>query len=200
MSENVPGLGTLIAFVQGDLPVPGFEQCLYHTADLEGLLSSEPAPPYCQSATTLFEYLIGLDYTDPGDIINAQGALADMLARCGADVTPSPAAQADFDLIRSAQPAWLDADPSWLAALLEAAPEGATKERRQWLRRRILHMFRYVKSPPSWLQSPAWPVRDAGPLVFLGQFEIAEYFHDTAAAYVFHDPATGECVTVVQVA
>ena len=38
-----------------------------------------------------------------------------------------------------------------------------------------------------------------GPLVFLGQMAVKGYFHDEATVYVFHDPATGTCQTVLQV-
>lgn len=34
---------------------------------------------------------------------------------------------------------------------------------------------------------------------FLGQVEINNYFHDEAAAYVFHDPKSDGCETVIQV-
>jgi hypothetical protein len=200
MVDRSQSLRELIAFVRGEMRSPDFEQRLYHTPELEGLLSLEPPPLYCDSGTTLFEYLIGLDYADPGDVLNARGALAEALAKRGLVVEPSEAALGDFDLILSAQPAWLDADPKYLAALLADAPEGTREERGHWLLQKILHMFRYVTKPPHWLQSPAWPIRDSGPLVFLGQIKVEEYFHDTAAAYVFHDPATGESLTLVQVA
>lgn len=36
-------------------------------------------------------------------------------------------------------------------------------------------------------------------MVFLGQIEIENYFHDAAAAYVFHDPKTNDTDTVIQV-
>lgn len=37
-------------------------------------------------------------------------------------------------------------------------------------------------------------------MVFLGQLAIRDYFHDEAAVYVFHDPATGLRETVLQLA
>jgi hypothetical protein len=43
-------------------------------------------------------------------------------------------------------------------------------------------------------------MNEHGPLVFLGQIDIRNYFHDEAAAYVFHDPVTGVTETVIQVA
>ncbi|WP_395321849.1 hypothetical protein [Variovorax sp. UC74_104] len=83
-------------------------------------------------------------------------------------------------------------------SLLEAAPSLPSKQRKAWLRQRILELFKYVNQPPRWLQSPAWPIGDAGPLVFLGQFPVADYFHDEAAVYVFHDPAKDAFTTFVQ--
>ena len=55
-----------------------------------------------------------------------------------------------------------------------------------------------VSDPPEWIQSPCWPHSAAGPLVFLGQLKVDQYFHDLATVYVFHDPANGECQTIVQ--
>lgn len=69
-----------------------------------------------------------------------------------------------------------------------------------------------VAVEPKWLQlapavvqalmaeAPAWPIGDAGPLVFLRQVAIPDYFHDDAAAYVFYDPATRQCQTILQTA
>jgi len=60
-------------------------------------------------------------------------------------------------------------------------------------------MFRCLGEPPEWIQEPDWPINENGPLVFLGQLSVLNYFHDESAAYVFHDPTTGGCETIIQV-
>lgn len=200
MPPDSQALEVIRAFVSGELPTADFEQRLYREAGIEALLSVEPAPPSCQTGITLFHHLIGLDYSNPGHLLEAQSALADLLECRGITVTPSPRPAEEHDLILSAQPRWLDADMSYLSGLLATAPAGSYKERKAWLRQQILELFRFRTRPPRWLQAPNWPLGRSGPMVFLGQLAVDEYFHDRAAVYVFHDPATGECTSIVQVA
>ena len=199
MSMHSEAIETISAFVSGAIQTLEFEQILYRDSDIESLLSAEPAPPYCHTGTTLFHYLIGLDYGNPGDVLNAHGVLSALLACRGVAFTPSSAPAAEHELILSAQPRWLDADMSYLSMVLATAPSQAPNERKQWLRDRILELFRYRNKPPRWLQAPNWPMGHSGPMVFLGQLVVDDYFHDSAAIYVFHDPATGECKSFVQV-
>lgn len=174
-----------------------FGQWLYRDPGAEDLLVQADAPRYAHSGTTLFHYLIALDPHDPGDVLNAQEALAELLRSKGIGFTASRQAADDHALLLAIQPRWLDADTAYLASLVATAPAHlAGRERRAWLKARVLELFRYRKQPPRWLQSPAWPIGANGPLVFLGQLGMDA--HDTAAVYVFHDPATGELRNVVQ--
>lgn len=198
MSLPPEALKTLGAFVSGDMSAKTFEQALYSTPEIEAFLSAEKAPSYCHTGTTVFHYLIGLDYDDPGDVLNAHGLLVQILAKHKFVVKPSDVPGRDYDLLLSAQPKWMNADSKYLASLLASAPPLAEKERKAWLRNKILETFRYIKHSPRWLQAPSWPISDSGPMVFLGQIDIDHYFHDTAAAYLFHDPATGEIRSVIQ--
>ncbi len=200
MPSHQKDIETICAFVSGEMPASIFEQHLYSNVSIEELLSQEAAPCYAHTGTTLFNYLIALHYDDPGDLLTVQGALADFLTKRGVKFTHSNAPTELYDLILSAQPRWLDADTKYISDLLASAPELPTSERKAWLRRRILELFQYVKRPPKWIQSPNWPMGKNGPMVFFGQIAINEYFHDHAAAYVFHDPATGECKSIIQVA
>lgn len=200
MPSHSEALETISAFVSGQIQASVFAQRLYSDPELESFTSQEGAPPYCHTGTTLFHYLIALDYGHPGDVLDAHGALARLLAKHGVAVTPSTTAGTEHELLRSAQPRWIDADLKFLSDLLASAPQLSPSERRAWLRQRILELFRYVKRPPRWIQSPAWPMGEAGPMVFLGQLAIEDYFHDRAAVYIFHDPATGECKSITQVA
>ena len=199
MPPSTEALQRLSDFVSRKTPVLEFEQQLYNDPDIEALLSAESAPRYCQTGITLFHYLFGLDLSDPGHVLSAQDVLVSLLQKHGVKTVPSGAAAAEYALLLDAQPRWLDADAKFLASLLDAAPCLPAKQRKAWLRQRILELFKYTKQPPRWLQSPAWPIGDAGPLVFLGQFPVADYFHDEAAVYVFHDPAKNAFTTFVQV-
>jgi hypothetical protein len=192
-------LGTVVEFVEGRLETTGFEMRLYRDGELERLLSEQKAPRYAHTGHTLYHYLIALDYRDPGDVLAAQGALGEFLQTQGLPYVASGRPREMFDLVLSAQPKWLDVDASLVQGLLASAPPFDKKsELKLWLRARLLEMFRYVKKPPAWLQSPNWPIGKKGPLVFLGQLAVEGYLHDRAAAYVFHDPASNECVTVLQ--
>lgn len=79
------------------------------------------------------------------------------------------------------------------------AGDRADSELRTWLESEFRERFRYLKSPPEWIQAPAWPIGKNGPLFFLGQLDIKGYFHDDASAYVFYDESSGLCETIVQV-
>jgi hypothetical protein len=192
---------SLAAFVSGALSPLEFEQRLSSEASLESLLSEHAAPRYFQSGTNLYHYLIGLDYTAPGDLLDAQHVVSEVLATLGISFTASPVISKRNALLLSAQPGWLSADTKYLDSLCAEAPKGISDLKlKAWLKQRILEVFRCVGRPPRWIQSPAWPIGPNGPLVFLGQLSVPNYFHDEAAAYVFHDPVSGSYETIVQVA
>ena len=200
MRPLAESLDRISAFVSGKASASEFEQQLYRDPGMESLLSEEGAPRHCHTGTTLFHYLIGLDYGNPGRLLDAQDVLAALLKKHGIETISASAVGDDHELLLSAQPRWLDVDVKYLSSLLASSPPLPPKERKAWLRRRLLELFRCAKTPPRWLQSPSWPMGDAGPLVFLGQFAVNGYFHDDAAVFVFHDPATGRCTSIVQVA
>lgn len=200
MSNHPEALRIIDSFVRSDLTPAEFAQHLYHTPELELILSEEDAPRYCHSGTTLFHHLISLDFNDVADAANVQSLLSQLLKKSGISVTPSDDLCRDLSLLYAAQPKWLDADSKYLTSLLASISVSDPKERKAILRKRILELFRYVKRPPRWLQSPAWPITDSRPMVFLGQLSIEDYFHDTACVYVFHDPDTGESKSIIQVA
>ncbi|RZI59613.1 MAG: hypothetical protein EOP14_04135 [Pseudomonas sp.] len=198
MSWSTEALQRLSDFASGKTPASEFEQQLYNDRDIETLLSAESAPRFCQTGTTLFHYLIGLDLGDPGHVLNAQDAVVSLLDKLGVKIALAGTSTAEYALLLDAQPHWLDADVKFLALLLDAAPDLPSKQRKVWFRQRILELFKYAKQPPRWLQSPVWPIGDAGPFVFLGQFPVANYFHDKAEVYVFHDQAKDVFTTLVQ--
>lgn len=147
MPPSTEVLQRLSDFASGKTPVPEFEQQLYNDPDVETLLSAESAPRFCQTGTTLFHYLIGLDLGDPGHVLNPQDVLVSLLQKHGVTTAPAAAATAEYALLLDAQPRWLDADVKFLASLLDAAPCLPSKQRKAWLRQRILELFKYAKQP-----------------------------------------------------
>jgi hypothetical protein len=168
----------------------------------EVLLADDPnLPSTTYVGPSVFLYLLGLDWSDAGDVVNAQGALSSWLERHSIPHTCSTEARELFGILLDAQPRWLDVDTKWLQDEILAKSGGLTGTKlKKWIREELLRRFRYVSKPPKWIQSPSWPIGPNGPLVFLGQLEVPKHFHDAAAVYVFHDPVSKECKTIVQVA
>ena len=191
----------VVAFVEARMNAEDFESALYEDPSFEEVLSEDPDLPrdtYIGSST--YQFVLEQDYRDPGGVLNAQGALAEFLERRGVDHTRSDDAADEYDALLLAQPSWLDLDTKYIKEQYLDHADGRTGKRlTEWLRKRLLDDFRCAAKPPRWLQNPAWSIGDKGPMVFLGQVTVKDYFHDTAAVYVFHDPATDERVTVLQV-
>ncbi|MFD0715534.1 hypothetical protein [Paenibacillus sp. GCM10027626] len=193
-------VNTLKKFVEGHMETRAFEDILYQDPDIEALLSTERPPQFASSSHTLYHYLIALNFGSPIDVLNAQTALGEYLEEQGIEVNVSSDKAEMVELIAAAEPKWLQLDLTYVQTIIEGAPETLLQSAlKKWLKQRILELFRYAKKPPRWLQAPAWPIGANGPLVFLGQIAIPDYFHDEAAAYVFHDPVTKQCQTVLQV-
>jgi hypothetical protein len=205
LEDSEHALRAVTGFVDGKLDAVAFQAQLLETVDLfEELLDDSaelPQGSYIRAASSsTFHYLLELDLEDPGDVLNAQGALVDLLRRRGIDCEPTDNYEALFDLVSGAQPRWLDVETAWIKEhLLSGAGDRSGKELETWLREQFRARFRCLKEPPRWIQSPSWPIRGGRPLVFLGQLEVTDHFHDEGAVYVFHDPETGSCETIIQV-
>lgn len=193
-------LNTVLAFVEGRITPADFYGRLCCDSALEALLIAPGTPPPAYvGAGTFFHYLLELDFDDPGDVLNGVGICAFLLDARGISYVASLAASSLVDALARAQPKWLDVDSGYLATQLLPHADGRTgRVLVEWLREQLLQRFRFVSKPPKWIQSPAWPIVAGVPLVFLGQLSVRDYFHDQGAVFVFHDPATGTCVTVVQ--
>jgi hypothetical protein len=191
----------LTDFVEGRLSPEAFEQILYSNTDLESVLKDAPRlSPNHYFKSDVYTFLIGLDYRDAGDVLDAFGAVGDFLM--GKQIAFEPTSSYDdlHSVILSAQPDWLLVDTAYVSKML--LPQAGTRtgqELKEWLRQQFLERFKYVDRTPRWLQTPSWPFGKSGPLVFLGQLSVTDYFHDEAAAYVFYDPETGQCETILQV-
>jgi hypothetical protein len=195
-------LATIVGFVEGRVTPSDFARMLEQRPESEALLADDPKlPSSSYVGHSVFLYLLELNWSKPGDVLSAQGALAGWLERHSIPHSRSTEARELFELLLDAQPRWLDLDTKWLKEEVLSKSGGlAGAKLKKWLREELLGRFRYVTRPPKWIQSPSWPIGPNGPLVFLGQVDVPNYFHDAAAAYVFHDPVSKECKTILQIA
>jgi hypothetical protein len=70
-----------------------------------------------------------------------------------------------------------------------------------WLRREVSNSFICFKDRPKWIQNPAWPFTDRGPMMFIGQMDLPSgLFHDSASFYIFYEPKSGVTDTILQIA
>ena len=196
-------LETIQRFVDGTLPPAEFRDALYADESFETLLSHDPELPathYVRQDGGVYHFVIAQNYDDPGGVLNAHGALCEYMERNGIAHSKSNKYADFYNLVLEASPNWLDPDHNFVSEhIMPNAGGRAGDELREWLSQRLLERFKCADKPPEWIQSPCWPVNENGPLVFLGQMDINNYFHDLATAYVFHDPTTGGCETIIQV-
>lgn len=190
-------------FVEGRITPQEFEQKLYSDPQLEALLKEESiswSDTYIK--TNPFDFLLWRRYDTLDGILDAQGAVELFLLRKEVPFQRTTVHTDFFDLLRDAQPTWLDIDTTYLQkqVLPEAGPRKG-KALKEWLYDKIHDLFRFHSKPPKWIQNPAWPISENGPMFFLGQMKLkdCEIFHDEAAAYLFIDPASGETRTIIQV-
>jgi len=191
----------IVAFVEGRMDPGDFEKLLHDEPGIERALNDDPTlKPGSYIGGSTFLFVIKQNISSPGGVLNVQGALRQFLERKQIACKPTKVYSDLYDIILSAQPRWLDVPVDWLKQHVLSAAEGRKKkELRDWLRQKLLELFRYRDKPPKWIQSPNWPINENGPLVFLGQMRIPNYFHDEAVVYIFHDSKTNRCETVIQV-
>lgn len=194
-------LDLLIRFVSGDIEAKEFESKLYASSSIEDYLSDDPdLPPYSYIGGDNYLFLISQDYKDPGGVLNAQGAVEQFLERKGIEFDKTEKHSDLYDLILEAQPKWLDVESKFISEKYLSKLEGLSKEKAiKKLQEFLFRDFKCVNSKPEWIQSPTWPIINGEPLIFLGQIEIEKYFHDIAAAYIFHNPADDSTETIIQV-
>jgi hypothetical protein len=193
-------LATLIAFAAGEIQPEEFRDRLYTDDRFEVFLENDPHLErinYVNGST--YQFLLNCDFDDPGDVLDAHGAVCDFLDRNSYQYKKTEEYSDFYDLILELSPDWLAADPKYVKDhIMPQAQDRTGNELREWLTEQLLSEYRYVNKPPEWIQSPEWPHSKSGPLVFLGQIDVNNYFHDLASVYVFHDQKTGECKSFVQ--
>lgn len=196
-------LETIQRFVDCTLPPSEFRDALYGDESFEAILSQDPELPathYVRQDGGTYYFLIAQNYGDPGSVPNARGALCEYMDRNGIAYSKSNKYSDFYNLVLDAAPKWRAPDHRYVAEqIMPEADDRGCRELRVWLSKRLLERFQCADKPPEWIQSPSWPVNENGPLVFLGQMDINNYFHGLATAYVFHDPVSVETQTVIQV-
>jgi hypothetical protein len=194
-------IASIVAFVEGRTEPADFEKLLYGDPEIERTLSDDPMlKPGTYIGSSTFLFVLEQDFASPGGVLNVHGALSQFLERRHIAFKPTNAYAELYDIILKAQPRWLDVPVDWLKQNVLPASNGRRKKELQdWLREQLLALFKYRDKPPKWIQSPNWPIGENGPLVFIGQLRVPNYFHDEASAYIFHDAKTGRCETVIQV-
>lgn len=185
-------------FVEGRMPPREFDALLQSSDNLETDLASETnIPPYTNEGN-LFLYLLNQNFNSSNDLLNIQDALSKYLTKRGLSHQVAESVKAQARLLALVQPKWLDVPPRYLEALVAEAEGKAGQELQKWLKAEIGKRFRYIKSPPKWLQAPSWPIEDGHPMIFVGQMDISGLRHDNSQVYVFSTPKGDKLSTVVQ--
>jgi hypothetical protein len=55
--------------------------------------------------------------------------------------------------------------------------DGSPKTTAKWLRTKLKNIFRYVDTPPIWIEKsfhPIWPFLDGNPMIFIKQFSVPD--------------------------
>ncbi|QDU26777.1 hypothetical protein ETAA8_18590 [Anatilimnocola aggregata] len=189
-------------FVAGEISPEQFRDLLYSDDRFEELLTTDPnlkRPNYVLLAGSAYHFVISQDFGDVSGILNAQRALCDFFKRNQIEYEATDDYSDLHDVYHDAQPKWLQVDSHWISKNLMPLAEGRKGRALQhWLKEELHQRFRFASKAPKWLRSPNWPIGPNGPLVFLGQVKIEDYFPDKAAAYVFYDPVTRETKTIIQ--
>jgi len=90
---------------------------------------------------------------------------------------------------------------AYFARLLDQSPDTG-EGLLECLRPQVAQAFQCLVASPKWIQNPNWQLHAGRPMRFIGQIDVSRalgLFHDDASFYVFFDPPTGMCRTIVQV-
>ena len=199
------GVKILIDFTEGRLSAKDFETVLYSDSLLEELLSDTKADYseiYLKGYDNPYNFLIELNYHDPGDRYSAHETIKKLLLLRGIAVKPTKEYKKFYDILLSSQPSYLNINPVFFEKYIWCKEYEKMKRKDQIteVRKKIKSIFRYYKRAPKWIQNPEWPVKNDKPLYFLGQINIDDpgIFHDNWTVYSFLDLNTGDITTVKQ--
>jgi len=199
----------ILQFLTGKVDVTTFSDALYNDSDLEELLR-DPSLTWHDSFIgkygDIFDYLIKLNYSRLGDIVNAIGVLELFLKK--KEFTGVTIDQTYYNLhglMLDSMPGYLNMDinvnstffQNQISSIIEK--EITKAEKKKQIREKFKSLFQYQSKPPRWIQSPEWLMKDDLPLFFVGQVELKhDSFHDNGAVYIFLDTASGGIETVQQ--
>ncbi|WP_109513833.1 hypothetical protein [Pseudomonas ovata] len=198
MKNTMPSLQIVRAFVEATITPAAFEKQLLENAALSTELQVPFRLPEYIEAPDVYTFALEQDYTNLESIFNTQVLLSGFLNSRSVEHERSQKYEDLFNLLLSVQPKWLSLSADYLSTLLDSAPSQKPKALQAWLKDRIKHEFRYLKTPPKWLQAPAWPIDQGKPLVFVGQLDVSGLSHDTSQAYVFFNAHDHSYLTLQQ--
>ncbi len=196
-------LTTIISFVGGKITAKELEQRLHgDPSGFEATLNNDPNLPAGHLDQGVYVFILQQNLDHIADVYSVYVELQNYLARNAIMSDGGEGYTRHFGDLLSAQPDWLNVLESdyFLKEVLPDAMDRTGEELKHWVQDQLLERFRYAREPPNWIQSEDWPINANGPLVFLGELEVGNYFHDDARAYVFYDEASTTCETVLQVA
>ncbi len=86
-------------------------------------------------------------------------------------------------------PRYVDINSNWFYDNILNRCEYAfgTKNRKYWLKNKIIEAFKFKNKPPCWLQNPEWPINEKGPLLFIKQSDNPNYLTKDYIDYYFDD-------------
>ena len=193
-------IDSLAALVEGRIDADAFE-AMVHGARMKALLTALQNPHHKAGTDYYVQITDYLEDRSLGGRVNAEGVVAIFLEQAEVAFKPVLPYGALYGLLLSAQPRYLDLPTDFLLAHVVPKDEGLPKTKKiALMKERLKALFQYAKKPPSWIQSPEWPIHEGEPAYFIGQMPIdaPALFHDNGALYVFFNKRTGEFETVTQ--
>lgn len=190
----------LVNFVSGVSSPEDFEKYLYSSKTMESTLELSPvAVPDNYWGSDIYHSLISLDYQDVGQLLNAQSIIEEFLDDKKIKFQHCKDFCDAYEVLLGGSPKWLEIDPTFFSKKYKDKLAGMSKkEAKRALKELLLNDFRFIKKPPTWLQSPNWPIINDIPAVFLGQINVDSYFYHNTAFYVFFDEENNKNITLKQ--
>jgi hypothetical protein len=195
-------LKIIIDFIEGKISSENFEKKFKTNKDLESLLS-DPDLDWKETyiKTNPYNFIQTQDATKLGGALNIQGALEFFLEKKNINCKPTKKYHDLFGIILDSQPKWVNMDTEYFLKHIMPKDHNMKKvELKKFLRDKIKSNFKFIKKPPTWIQSPEWPIVDEKPLVFIGALKVekCDFFHDDGTIYIFLDEKTENFQTVLQ--
>ncbi|MDR0997322.1 MAG: hypothetical protein LBL69_06645 [Zoogloeaceae bacterium] len=182
----------IISFVEGRMLPAEFEQLLFSQEALKKELANGDFDimPYADRGE-LYQFLIEKNYNSVTELWDIHDALSIFLHKNGIEFKASDLYEQQGKMLLKIQPSWVDMPGWYFSVLLDENREKSGKELELSLRKAIKEKFKFMNKPPKWLQSPAWPIVDGHPMLFIAQIDLSKIRHDTAFAYLFHSDVAG---------